>query len=253
MTTLLAMHGWCGDSRSWTLFGAAAAERGWGCLAVERGYGGQPPRQPAWLPNERRVLIAHSLGMHLLPADVLAAAEAVVLLTSFGRFVPAGGSGRRLRTALAGMREALAGSPDTATSMLRSFLGEATAPVPLEALPGSILDQPLQPAGQARLLADLELLESTAGLPDAFPRQVPCLLVEAGADRIVAPEASAGLRQALPYADHLLLRGAGHALLATPVVPMVMGWISGSGAAGDPGGEPGGSGARDRSGARNRE
>jgi pimeloyl-[acyl-carrier protein] methyl ester esterase len=228
MTTLLAMHGWAGDGRSWSLFAAAAAEQGWGCLAVERGYGGQPLCEPAWRGPGPRVLITHSLGLHLLPAEVLAAAEAVVLLASFGRFVPEGASGRRLRTALAGMRSALTGSPAQATAMLRTFLGEATAPVPMEALPCTILDQPLQPEGQARLLADLELLEASTGLPEAFPRRAPCLIVAAGADRIVTPEASAALRESLPRADHLLMQGAGHALLATPVVPMVMGWIGGT-------------------------
>lgn len=228
MTTLLAMHGWAGDGRSWAAFATAAAERGWTWLAVERGYGGRPPCEPAWRGEGPRVLIAHSLGMHLLPPEVLAGAEAVVLLASFGRFVPEGPSGRRLRTALAGMRTALAGSASEAGAMLASFLAEATAPIPLAALPSSILEQPLPPAGQARLLADLELLEATAGLPEAFPRQAPCLIVEAGADRIVAPEASEALRQSLPHADHLLLQGAGHGLLATPVVPMVIGWIDGS-------------------------
>lgn len=226
MTTLLAMHGWAGDGRSWGLFAAAAAAQGWSCLAAERGYGGQPKREPAWLGQGPRVLIAHSLGQHLLPAEVLAAADAVVLLASFGRFVPEGANGRRLRTALAGMRSALTDSPARATAMLRTFLGEATAPVPLEALPCTILDQPLQPEGLGQLLADLQVLEASTGLPEAFPHRAPCLIVEAGADRVVASQASAALRQSLPQADHLVLQGAGHALLATPVVPMVMGWIS---------------------------
>lgn len=229
MTTLLAMHGWAGDSRNWALFAAAAAERTWRLQAVERGYGGLPRCQPSWPHGGRRVLIAHSLGMHLLPQAVLAAAEMVVLLASFGRFVPEGASGRRLRTALAGMRAALQDSPEQACTMLDNFLGQATAPAPLEALPSTILDQPLEPQALAQLLADLALLEATSGLPEAFPDQVPCLIVEAGADRIVAPEASAALRQALPHADHLLLQGAGHALVATPVVPMVMGWIESTG------------------------
>jgi pimeloyl-[acyl-carrier protein] methyl ester esterase len=226
MTTLLAMHGWAGDSRSWTAFAAAAAERSWPCRAGERGYGGQPPREPAWQgDDQQRVLIAHSLGMHLLPAKVLAAAEAVVLLASFGRFIPEGASGRRLRTALAGMRAALTDSSEQARTMLGSFLAEATAPVPLDMLPCTILDEPLQAVGVARLIGDLELLEATTGLPEAFPRDAPCLIVEAGADRIVAPKASHALRGSLPHADRLVLQGAGHALLATPVVPMVMGWI----------------------------
>ena len=228
---LIAMHGWAGDSRAWAPWQEAAATRGWLWHCGERGYGALAPAMPTWESTDGRfkVAIGHSLGPHLLPAPVLAAADAVVLLASFGRFVPEGPAGRRLRTALAGMRAALQGSPEQASTMLNSFLAEATAPLPLEALPATLLDQPLRPEGQALLLADLQRLEASAGLPAGFPRQVPCLLVQAGADRIVAPQASQALRDALPQADQLLLQGAGHALLATPVLPMLLGWIEGLG------------------------
>lgn len=247
MTTLLAMHGWAGDSRGWQPLAAAAAARGWSCLAAERGYGGLPRRQPAWLGGGPRLLVVHSLGLHLLPQPVLAAAEAVVLLASFGRFVPEGPAGRRLRTALAGMRTALEGSPAQASTMLSNFLAEATAPLPLEALPATLLDRPLQPEGQAQLLADLQRLEASTGLPPGFPQQVPCLIVQAGADRIVAAEASQALSDALPQADQLLLHGAGHTLLASPVLPMLLAWIEGQGFDGNgdsAGGRDGGDGSR---------
>jgi pimeloyl-[acyl-carrier protein] methyl ester esterase len=226
MTTLLAMHGWAGDSRGWAAFAAAAAAHGWTFGSPDRGYGARPPQQPGWPDTAgRRVLLAHSLGLHLLADAVLAAADAVVLLASFGRFVPEGPAGRRLRTALAGMASALDGTPQQATAMLEAFLERSCAPQPLEALPCSILDRPLPPAGLTRLRNDLRRLAGSTDLPAALQRRVPCLIVEAGKDRIVAPEAGAMLRQTLPQADRLVVGGAGHALLASPVVPMVMGWI----------------------------
>ncbi|KMM17298.1 alpha/beta fold hydrolase [Synechococcus sp. GFB01] len=226
MTTLLAMHGWAGDCRGWAAFGAGAAARGWTFSSPNRGYGALPPQQPVW-PDAagRRVLLAHSLGPHLLADAVLAAADAVVLLASFGRFVPEGSAGRRLSTALAGMASALDGTPQQAEAMLEEFLTRSCAPQPLAALPCSILDRPLPHAGQTRLRNDLRRLAASTDLPAAMPRHVPCLIVEAGEDRIVAREASTMLRQALPQADRLVLGGAGHALLVSPVVPMVMGWI----------------------------
>lgn len=225
-TQLLAMHGWAGDSRGWEPFAAAAGRQGWRWQAPDRGYGPCPPQAAQWQPGGgRRVLIAHSLGPQLLPPEVLAAADALVLLACFGRFVPPGRAGRRLHAGLAGMAQALRGpAPD---AMLRQFLSEAAAPQPLSQLPATIIDQRVTDAARRQLLVDLELLAATTALPAALPAAIPCLIVEAGADRIVVPEARALLRKERPHAALIHYPEAGHCLLGTPVVPEVMGWIAG--------------------------
>jgi len=224
-TQLIAMHGWAGDSRGWQPFAAAAGRQGWRWQAPDRGYGPAPAQAAHWSDGaSRKVLIAHSLGPQLLPAELLEQTEAVVLLASFGRFVPPGRAGRRLHAALAGMAQALRGpEPD---AMLRQFLSEAAAPQPLSQLPATIIDQPLTGAARRQLLADLELLGATTALPAALPAAIPCLIVEAGADRIVGPEARALLRQERPHADLIHYPEAGHCLLGAPVVHEVMGWIA---------------------------
>ena len=222
---VIAMHGWAGDSRQWQPLAAAFEERGWHWRSGERGYGARAPQAPGWQGEGRKVVIAHSLGPHLLPAEVWAEADAVVLLASFGRFVPPGAAGRRLRAGLAGMAAALE-EATTARAMLQSFLGEAAAPDPVEALPVGPAEGPLAPPQLARLRADLELLERTEGLPRGFPMGVPVLLVEAGADRIVTPDARALLRQALPRATCLSLPGAGHALLTAPLAEPLFAWLA---------------------------
>lgn len=221
---VIAMHGWAGDGRQWQPLATALAACGWRWHSGERGYGDQLPQPPRWREAGRKVVIAHSLGPHLLPAEVWAAADAVVLLASFGRFLPEGAAGRRLRTALAGMDAALADTA-TARAMLRAFLNEAAAPDPPSALPSGPADGPLASPQLERLRADLALLERTEGLPPGFPTDVPVLLVEAGEDRIVAPEARALLREALPRASHLLLPGAGHALLTAPLLEPLLAWL----------------------------
>jgi pimeloyl-[acyl-carrier protein] methyl ester esterase len=221
---VIAMHGWASDARQWQPLEAIAQARGWAWQSGERGYGARRPHQPRWREEGRRVVIAHSLGPHLLPAEVLASADAVVLLASFARFLPAGKAGRRLRTALQGMAAALT-DPSEARAMLRRFLIEAAAPDPLEAMAPGPADDPLAPEALERLRDDLRLLERTAGLPEAFPTGVPVLIVEAGADRIVAPEARALLRDALPHAACLPLAGAGHALLRAPLLEPLLAWL----------------------------
>lgn len=224
---VLAMHGWAGDSRGWEAFAHAARQQGWSWQAADRGYGPAPALAPAWratTPEGGRVLIAHSLGPHLLPEAVLEQVEALVLLASFGRFVPAGAAGRALRTALGGMAQALAGAE--AEAMLRTFLARAAAPQPLDQLPSTVVDQPLSASGRARLQGDLALLQATAALPEALPAHCPCLIVEAGDDRIVVPETRALLRRERPDATVIHYPQAGHCLLATPVVRDVMTWIA---------------------------
>lgn len=229
---LIAMHGWGGDHRSWAPWDAAAGERGWPLRCGERGYGRQTPRQPSWAGADERVVLVHSLGLHLLPAELLEQATAVALLASFGRFVPPGAPGRRLRQALRGMAARLEAGDAEAEAMLRQFLVEAAAPAPAEWLPHGPLEDGLSPEGRQRLHDDLALLGRTDGLPAGFPTAARVLIVEAAEDRIVAAESRALLRSALPQAEVLRLEGVGHSLLSPTLIPAVLHWIETDAAAG---------------------
>ena len=229
---VIAMHGWAGDGSGWEPLRRDLAGPSWRWDSGERGYGGAPPRVPAWAPEARRLLITHSMGPHLLPPALVAQAEAVVLLAGFARFVPPGRDGRRLSTALAGMAAQLADGPDETTAALRAqdllqtFLAEAAAPDPVELLPPGPASQPVAAAARRRLRDDLERLAQIRDLPEGFPAAVPVLIVEAGEDRIVAPAARALLRQRLPDAEVIDLAGAGHALLQAPLVALLHDWIA---------------------------
>jgi pimeloyl-[acyl-carrier protein] methyl ester esterase len=172
-----------------------------------------------------RVVIGHSLGPHLLSGDVWRTVNVVILLASFGTFVPPDKSGRRARAALDGMAAQL-GNQEQATSMLEKFLANAASPEPVGLMPPSPLDGPLN---LSRLVSDLEILRQCHGLPDGFPSSARVLIVEAGEDRIVAPETQAMLREQLPAAEVIRLPGAGHALLRTDVVSQGTRWIASQG------------------------
>lgn len=224
-TELLAMHGWAGDSRGWQPWSEQAAARAWGFRCGERGYGALPVLEPAWSAGSvQRVVIGHSLGPHLLPAQVWAQATAVVLLASFAGFVPPGRAGKGLRTALRGMAQRLE-SGDT-TAMLRDFFRQVAAPYPVSALPPGPLEQGISSDGQQRLLDDLQLLAAIEALPAGFPQGVPVLLVEANDDQIVVEASRALLRQALPHATVWTLSRAGHGLLQPDLPERVLGWIA---------------------------
>ena len=220
---ILAMHGWSSQADHWQPWIEAFAAKGWCCHCGERGYGQQPPAMPGWGQEGLRVVVASSMGIHLIDEAVLATAEAVVLLASFGRFVPQGLPGTRLRLRLATMDQLL--KRDRLAELFARFRVEVAAPLPVESLPEGLSAEAVSADGLQRLREDLARLGQLRGLPPTFPHQVPVLNVEAAEDHVVHPRVRRALRQALPTADHLLLPGSGHALLDEGLIPQVTAWL----------------------------
>lgn len=228
---VIAMHGWGRDARSWDPWRLATERLGWCWQTGERGYGRLPPRALAWpeaVAGSRHLVIGRSLGPHMVPAEVLAKADTVVLLASFATFVPPGREGRRTRAALAGMAASL-DDEFRARAMLENFTVRVTEPQSPDLLPPGPLDGELNEVNRARLREDLDLLGKTNGLPAGFPRSARVLIVEAEEDCIVEPETRRMLREALPDADVITLPGVGHALLAGDVIQRVVEWVENAG------------------------
>jgi pimeloyl-[acyl-carrier protein] methyl ester esterase len=224
-TQLIAMHGWAGDHRGWQPWNDLASTRGWRFSSGERGYGRQLLHTPTWEPDaSQRVVLAHSLGPHLLPAALLERATTVVLLASFGQFLPPGRAGRRLSKALEAMASKL--ESGQMEPMLREFFQQVAAPHPVGHLPPGPLNDGIPAEGCQRLLADLALLEATGGLPPGFPSEARVLVVEADDDQIVDPASRTLLRAALPQATVWQRQGAGHALLLPELPAAVLDWVA---------------------------
>ena len=227
-TEVIAVHGWAGDSRAWAPWATLARQQGWAFRCVERGYGPLEPALPHWDPaSRRRIVIAHSLGPHLLPATTWREASGAVLLTSFAAFVPPGREGRALAAGLRGMAAQLETGEAAAAAMLRQFFVKVADPCPAADLPEGPLEQGIGAEGRKRLLDDLGLLAHCNALPEGFPEGIPVLVVEARDDRIVCEQSRALLRQALPTATVWSLERAGHGLLAAAGLrSAVLEWIT---------------------------
>ena len=109
-----------------------------------------------------------------------------------------------------------------AREMLNKFMVNVAYPEPPELLPPGPMDGQIN---LERLRSDLELLGRCQGLPRGLPTAPPALIVEAGADRIVAAEARDMLQAALPNAEIIRLPTAGHALLQTGIISQVADWV----------------------------
>ena len=226
MMQILAMHGWAGQASAWSHWCQGFEAGGSLWASANRGYGGEGPVQPAWNPSpNRKVLIAHSLGLHLLPAAVLEQADAVVLLGSFSTFVPRGRAGRAVAAALEGMQAAL--GTDQELKMLERFLDKAASPHARSALPPAPLLQGLTPVGRQRLQQDLELLAHCQTLPAGWPSAVPVLVVQGERDAVVHAASAQQLIDDLGHQPLTLHRNPnwGHALITPTVLSVVQRWL----------------------------
>ena len=229
MKQVIAMHGWAGDSHQWSLWSRRFEQLGWLWCSGERGYGSRSPVTPAWIATaKRRLVICHSLGFHLLPASILAVATDLVLLGGFAAFATQAPPGRRQRTAMKGMARML--GTDQEAEMLRRFLEQAAAPLPLSALPPSPLLNALSETGRRRLEADLNLLASLNGLPPGCPERANSLVLQGSKDQVVTPDAHGLLVQSLT--EQLETRpcvviedDCGHALITGDVLLRVLHWL----------------------------
>ena len=222
---LIGMHGWAGDHRGWAPWSRAAAARGWAFCGGERGYGQEAPQQPGWASgSERRVVIGHSFGPHLLGEALWREATAAVLLASFTRFVPDGREGRAVNAALRAMGRRIRAGEEQ--EQLRDFLQQAASPQSRALLPEGPLEQGVSPDGRKRLLEDLEQLGSTSGLPAGFPSGIPVLIVEGGQDQIVSASSREELKQALPEATVWSRNALGHSLIDPAMPDAVLDWIA---------------------------
>ena len=234
MKQVIAMHGWSGDSHSWVSWIRHFKHHHWSWQSGERGYGQRQEHMPFWQDDpdpielQRRVVIAHSLGPHLLPDAVLAQATDVVLLASFSRFVPEGPKGRALKTGLKSMRRCL--GSDAEAEMLTTFLRRAAAPSPPDGLPRGPIQEGLSIEGRQRLSDDLDRLIASAELPVGLQDTTRVLVVEAAQDAIVVPAARQELRDALQArlqhpAEHWCLSDSGHALLVPDLLIRIQRWL----------------------------
>lgn len=233
MKQLIAMHGWAGDSRAWAPWARHFRANDWQWQSAERGYGHLQPCCPDWLTEphqtpQRRVVIGHSLGPHLLEEQLLTCATDVVFLASFSRFVPQGRAGRALQIGLKGMEHSLGSGGEI--EMLQTFLARAAAPGAAMGLPASPVTDGLSSEGRRQLHADLVRLMTTTTLPAGLPRQAKVLIVEAGSDAIVVPEARQQLIQDLQSHLHQppevwTLNDSGHALLVPDLLQRVQSWL----------------------------
>lgn len=220
---LIAVHGWGSDQHCWQTWREPCEKRGWLLDCFERGYGESKEHIPQWNSKYKHALVVNSLGLHLTPDNILANAEAVVLMASFGKFIPEGSGGRALGIAIKGMAQKI--EAGEIKELFNEFREKVAAPQPVDHLPAGVEDQKISEIGKMRLLKDLDLLAKCQGIPKSFPHNSAVLIIEAEEDQIVLEASKAEMRRELNNTEIIKLDGIGHGLLMPALAEMVLDWL----------------------------
>ena len=220
---LIAVHGWGSDQHCWQSWQEPCEKRGWLLECFERGYGENKEKIPQWNSKYKHALVVNSLGLHLTPNKILAEAEAVILLASFGRFIPEGSGGKALEIALKGMAQKI--EAGEIKEIFDNFREKVAAPQPVDYLPQGVENQKISELGKTKLLEDLDLLAKCKEIPKSFPHNSAVLIVEAGEDQIVSEASKTEMRMELNNAEMITLDGIGHGLLMPELAEMVLNWL----------------------------
>ena len=235
MNQIIAMHGWGGDSQYWRLWAEYFQNNGWHWQSGDRGYGEMPFLEPSWPKEthhnsfEKRVVIGHSLGPHLLKKRIIAKATHVIFLNSFSRFIPEGRANRSIKVGLQGMQKTLGTAKEQ--RMLLTFLEKSTMPHPLNTLPEGPITKGISLKGHQKLESDLKILIKTEKLPDGLPAHATVLIVDGAEDAIVAPSAKEVLRHDLQkflhkQPTHWIIPKEGHSLLQPGLKERIHNWLN---------------------------
>jgi len=92
MNQIISQHGWAFDSSVWKELKNIYIDNNWIWEDNERGYFNKKSVSPKWLNNnslnKKRVIIIHSLGIHLIDKNILLKASHAIFINSFYNFIP---------------------------------------------------------------------------------------------------------------------------------------------------------------------
>jgi hypothetical protein len=210
-TEIIFQHGFGFDSscfRSWEPLSERSSKE-FICHFGERGYFGRPFCQPAFTQDagNTRVIVSHSLGLHLLSQEAIAAADLIVVVSGFFRFHPQEQPGRRRsQRIIQAMLQKLKTSPQTVLAdFCRNCYGlPPSSPVVLPALN-------ITESAAANLIDDLELLDKS-DLDPKLLNDKRVVFIHGTQDSIVARERAAEAQQLTAGSQIYVIDGAQHAL-----------------------------------------
>jgi|LakMenEpi03Aug12_release.lakeMendotaPanAssembly.Ray.scaffolds.fasta_scaffold729629_1 pimeloyl-[acyl-carrier protein] methyl ester esterase len=218
---IILQHGWAFDRSCWRGWLPHLKENADWELHIQtpdRGYFGEAREVLPFTADESiKVVVAHSLGLHLLPEEVLSKAHLLVLAGSFAHFHDGEPlQQKRSRRTINMMLNKLSESP---LDVISEFYSNCYHPLLTSQM---LLMRDIKTVNSEVLIKDLELLNSNRFDTSLIEKQ-KVLFVHGNEDIIVPLAHSQEISKSLKNSSLVVFEGAGHSLPLTHVAPV---WIS---------------------------
>lgn len=213
----IAYHGWGFDATLWQPWAAALHAAGVEVCLFERGYFGSP-HQPRFSQNpSRKVILAHSYGLHLCPSEQLHQADLLLVFGGFSSFHPLSGRSRdRSKSILQIMIQQFEKTPNL---VLQNFYQKCFSPAEVDQTwLGDSERFRVREAqiNSALLLQDLHRLDRSIQNLDNLPQTAHAIAFHGQCDRIVPfPDTPEQATHLLAKAEFVSIPDAGHLLHLT--------------------------------------
>ena len=197
---VVAQHGWGFGAWCWDRW-RDVLPANFALHCPDRGYFGPAVAVAA----QPRIVLAHSLGLHLLSPQ-LWSAELIVVISGFRSFHSA--CARQARRSRRTVEQMLARLEREPAALLADFYARCGSP-PDSRCPGTVDADSLR--------RDLQLLQENVLELAAIPTAAQVLILHGSRDRVVPVERAEELRELLPNSALAIVAEAGHALPLTHV------------------------------------
>ena len=198
---VVAQHGWGFGAWCWDRW-REVLPASFALHCPDQGYFGPAVAVAA----QPRIVLAHSLGLHLLSPQLWATAELIVVISGFSSFHSS--CDRQARRSRRTVEQMIARLEREPAALLADFY--ARCEVPSDNRWSGAIDAD-------GLRRDLQLLQESVLELSAMPTAAQVLILHGSRDRVVPVERAEELRELLPNSAFVIVAEAGHALPLTHV------------------------------------
>ena len=192
MNQVITQHGWGLDQSFWDNYKDEFQKNGWHWQDNERGYFSKNVTQSKWIKNnfndQIKMVLCHSLGLHLIQGNLLDEATHIVFINSFINFLPPSKKRDLVFKSLKRMEKKI--KSFEAEIMLKEFIRRSFSPNNMTINFKNVFYKNLEFLNNNLLLNDLKKLYADTNSFKSFEKNCNVIVINSKNDLILDQDSS---------------------------------------------------------------